>query len=62
MDCQLKRDVNPFVVECFSFFFFPSFFKATAAKVFLRKTENINYFARVYTCNYHYVCVPFIKH
>lgn len=40
MDCQLKRDVNPFVVVCF--------FLVTAVKVLLHETENINYFASIY--------------
>lgn len=40
MDCQLKRDVNPFVVVYF-------FFLVTAVKV-LHETENINYFANIY--------------
>jgi len=46
MDCQLKHDVNPFVVARF-----------LTTRVFLRKTEKFQkhkLLSRMYTCNYYY--------
>lgn len=49
MDCQLKRDVNPFVVACFLVSNQREFSFAKQ-----KSLRNINYFANVYFCNYYY--------
>lgn len=45
MGCQLKRDVNPFVVVCF----------LVAAAIFLRKTGKPQ--KHKLLCEYMYICI-----